>query len=82
MSMNTGFVAAQVSLRFVIESSDHSVSNHLPLSRHISGFFIAGLTGPHFYGRPFEGQASLGLRHFASRLATTAGRIEFTCVTD
>jgi len=36
--MNTGFIPAQVSLRLVIETSDHSVSNHLPLSRHVSGF--------------------------------------------
>jgi len=35
--MNTGFGIAQVSLRFVIESSDHSVSNHLPSSRRASG---------------------------------------------
>ena len=27
--MNTGFGGVQVSLRLVIESSDHSVSNHL-----------------------------------------------------
>ena len=60
--MNTGFIAAQVSLRFVIETSDHSVSNHLPSSRHISGFFNARLTGPHVCGRPCEGQASVGLR--------------------
>jgi hypothetical protein len=60
MSLNTGFVAAQVSLRFVIESSDHSVSNHLPLSRHISGFFNARLTGPRFRGRPSGAKRRLG----------------------
>ena len=41
--MNTSLGVAQVSLRFVIESSDHSVSNHLPLSRHVSGFSLPGL---------------------------------------
>ncbi len=62
-SLNTGFMAAQVSLRFVTESSDHSDSNHRPSSRHTSGLFNARLTGPRFCGRPFEGQASIGLRH-------------------
>jgi hypothetical protein len=38
--MNTGFGGVQVSLRFVIESSDHSVSNHLPPFRHRSGFGV------------------------------------------
>jgi len=41
--MNTGFGVIQVSLRFVIESSDHSVSNHLPPSRRVSGFSASGL---------------------------------------
>jgi hypothetical protein len=58
--MNTGFIAAQVSLRFVIESSNHSVSNHLPLSRHISGLFNAELTGPRFRGRPLGAKRQLG----------------------
>ena len=53
----------QVSLRFVIEPSDHSVSNHLPSSRRCSGVFYVGLTGPRCRGRPFGGHASLGLRH-------------------
>jgi hypothetical protein len=60
MSVNTGLIAAQVSLRFVIETSDHSVSSHLPSSRHISGFFIARLTGPRFRGRPFGAKRQLG----------------------
>jgi hypothetical protein len=60
MSMNTGLVTAQVSLRFVIESSDHSVSNHLPSSRHVSGVFIARLTGPYVYGRPLGASRQLG----------------------
>jgi hypothetical protein len=58
--MNTGLIAAQVSLRFVIETSDHSVSSHLPSSRHISGFFNARLTGPRFRGRPFGAMRQLG----------------------
>jgi len=62
--MNTGLVAAQVSLRFVIESSDHSVSNHLPSSRHVSGFFIAGHTGPHVCGRPFGAKRHWGFAIF------------------
>ena len=43
--MNTGFGVAQVSLRFVTESSDHSVSKHPPSSRHLSGFLVSGLPG-------------------------------------
>jgi hypothetical protein len=51
--MNTGFSVVQVSLRVVIESSDHSVSNHLPSSRHESGVCDVGLTGPHRCGHPW-----------------------------
>ncbi len=58
--MNTSLGVVQVSLRFVIESSDHSVSNHLPLSRHVSGVFYAGLTGPRCRGRPLEAMRQLG----------------------
>jgi len=50
--MNTDFNTAQVSLRFAIETSDHSVSSHLPSSRHVSGVFCVRLTGPHCCGRP------------------------------
>ena len=51
-SMNTGFGIVQVSLLHVIEPSDHSVSNHLPSSRHVSGVSCCRLTGPHCCGRP------------------------------
>jgi hypothetical protein len=53
--MNTGFGVIQVSLRLVIEPSDHSVSNHLPSPRRCSGIFYVGLTGPQSCGRPFKG---------------------------
>ena len=81
-SMNTCFGAAQISLRFVIESSDHSVSNHPPSSRHDSGVFYAGLTVPRCRDRPFPGSMRSWASPLPSRLATTVGRIEFTCVTD
>ncbi len=58
--MNTGFGVVQVSLRFVIESSDHSVSNHLPSPRHESGFCVVGRTGPHCCGRPLGAVRQLG----------------------
>jgi hypothetical protein len=58
--MNTGFGVIQVSLRFVIESSDHSVSNHLPSPRRSSGFCCVGLTGPYVCGRPFGAVRQLG----------------------
>ena len=58
--MNTGFGSAQVSLRPVIETSDHSVSNHPLSSRLVSGFFSAGLTGPHGSGRPLGAVRQLG----------------------
>jgi hypothetical protein len=50
--MNTDFSVVQVSLRFDTESSDHSVSNHLPSSRRESGVCDIGLTGPHRCGHP------------------------------
>ena len=62
-TMNTDLEPGRSPCVIVIESSDHSVSNHLPSSRHLSGFFNARLTGPHVCGRPFRDQASLGLRH-------------------
>src|SRR6516165_2804487 len=58
--MNTGFGVAQVSLRFVTESSDHSVSNHLPSPRHQSGVCVVGLTGPRRRGRPLGAVRHLG----------------------
>jgi hypothetical protein len=58
--MNTDLVTAQVSLRFVTEPSDHSVSNHLSSSRHVSGVCDVGLTGPHGCGRPFGAMRHLG----------------------
>ena len=53
--MNTGFGVIQVSLRFVNESSDHSVSSHLPSSRSLLWGFHVGLTVPRCRGRPFPG---------------------------
>ena len=58
--MNTGFGVIQVSLRLVIESSDHSVSNHLPSSRRVSGVFCVGLTGPRCRGHPSGAVRHLG----------------------
>ena len=58
--MNTGLVVAQVSLRFVAEPSDHSVSKHLPSSRRRSGVLYVGLTVPHGCGCPFEEPCVLG----------------------
>ena len=53
--MKTGFGVAQVSLRFVIEPSDHSVSRHLPSSRTSLWGFHVRLTVPRCRGRPFPG---------------------------
>ena len=58
--MNTGFGVIQVSLRFVIEPSDHSVSNHRLSSRRVSGVSYAGLTGPPCGGRPLGAVRHLG----------------------
>jgi hypothetical protein len=58
--MNTVLFAARVSLRFVIETSDHSVSNHLQPPRRHSGVSCVGLTGPHRCGRPFGAMRQLG----------------------
>ena len=58
--MNTVLKAARVSLRFVTEPSDHSVSNHLPSPRRISGISCVGLTGPRRRGRPFGSVRLLG----------------------
>ena len=80
--MNTGFGVIQVSLRFVIETSEHSVSNHLPSSRRVPGFFCVRLTGPRCRGHLFPDQCVTWASPVPSRLATTVGRIEFTCVTD
>jgi hypothetical protein len=53
--MNAGLGIVQVSLRFVIEPSDHSVSNHLPSPRSLFWGFHVGLTVPRCCGRPFPG---------------------------
>ena len=58
--MNTDFGVAQVSLRFVTETSDHSVSNHPSSSRLVSGVLLAGLTGPQDCGRPLGAVRHLG----------------------
>jgi hypothetical protein len=70
--MNTGFGVIQVSLRFVIESSNHSVSNHLPSSQRFSGFFYVRLTGPRCRGHPLEVMRQLGFA--ISQLARHDGR--------
>jgi len=69
--MNTGFGVAQVSLRFVTVSSDHSVSNHLPSSRRASGVLCVELTEPRCRGRPCQGPCVIWASPFSSWLATT-----------
>jgi hypothetical protein len=68
--MNTDLNTAQVSPRFVIESSDHSVSNHLTSSRQDSGVFSARLTGPRAVVALFQGPCVTWASPLASRLAT------------
>jgi hypothetical protein len=58
--MNTVLIAAQISLRYVTEPSDHSVSNHPRSPRDISGVSCAGLTGPHRCGRLYGAMRQLG----------------------
>jgi len=53
--MNTVLFAAQVSRRFVIEPSDHSVSSRRPLSRHVSGFSVPGLPDHRAVATPSQG---------------------------
>jgi hypothetical protein len=43
-----------------LESSDHSVSNHIPLSQPVSGVYWIGLTGPHDGGHPLGAVRHLG----------------------
>jgi len=58
--VNTRFGTAQVSLRLVIESSDHSVSNHPPSSRHRSGFCLSGVPDHPAVTAPFGAVRQLG----------------------
>lgn len=59
--MNTGFGGVQVSLLIVIKSSDHSVSNHPPSSRHTSGvFFLPSLPDHPAVDAPFRAKRHLG----------------------
>jgi hypothetical protein len=53
--VNTCFGEVQVSLRLVIEPSDHSVSNHLLSPRRLSGFRASGLPYHGFVVAPFRG---------------------------
>ena len=58
--MNTGLDDVQVSLCRVIESSDHSVSNHPPSPRHRSGFCMPGLPDHPAVAAPFRAVRQLG----------------------
>jgi len=58
--MNTGLYGVQVSLLLVIGPSDHSVSNHTPSFRQVSGVFSAGLTGPREVAAPLRAVRHLG----------------------
>ncbi len=58
--MNTCFGATQVSLRFVIETSVHSVSNHPPSSRLVSGVFLSRTYRTTGCGRPLGAVRHLG----------------------
>ena len=82
--MNT-FLPVQISLLNVVESSDHSVSNHLlpPLNPWF-GFSDSGIPrGTAFQPPPSRRTlASLGLRLFPVGSPRTTGRIKFTFVTD
>ena len=76
------YTGERLPLRFVIESSDHSVSNHLPSSRRFSGVRASGLPDHISVAALDQGQCVNWASPVPSRLATTVGRIEFTCVTD
>jgi hypothetical protein len=58
--MNTGLVGIQVSLRFVIEPSDHSDSNHPPSSRRRSGFCTPVLPDHLAMAAPSRAERQLG----------------------
>ena len=58
--MNTCFGTAQVSLLTVTESSDHSVSNHPPPSRLVSGVFLSRTYRTTSCGRPLGAVRQLG----------------------
>ena len=59
--MNTGFGVIQVSMRHVIEPSDHSVSNHLSPSQRVSGVFFLrwAYRIPAYRDRPLSGSKRL-----------------------
>jgi hypothetical protein len=81
--MNTVLIAAQVSLCYASEPSDHSVSNHLLSSRRRSGVSRVGLTVPRVsWLLPSESQCVIWASPLTGGLTTTVGRIEFTYVTD
>jgi hypothetical protein len=58
--MNTGFGGVQVSLRFGIESSDHSVSNHPSSSRQDSGFYMPSVPDHLAVAAPCRAARQLG----------------------
>ncbi len=76
------YTGERLPLRFVIESSDHSVSNHLPSSRRFSEFRAPGLPDHMSVAALDQGPCVNWASPVPSRLATTVGQIEFTCVTD
>jgi len=76
--MNTGFGLIQGSLFNVIGSSDHSVSNHLPSSRRVSGVFLRQAYRTTLAWLPrCRGPSVYWASPVSSRLATTVGRSEF-----
>ena len=81
-SMNTGFGVIQGSLLIFIGSSDHSVSNHLPSPRRVSGVLCRRAYRTTLSWLPrCRGPCVLWASPFPSRLATTVGRNEFIVVT-
>jgi hypothetical protein len=80
--MNSGFGVVQGSLLIFIGSSDHSVPNHLPSPRRISGVFVRRAYRTTLPWLPrFRGPCVNWASPFPSGLATTVGRIEFIVVT-
>jgi hypothetical protein len=80
--MNSVLRTAQVSLCHVTEPSEHSVSNHRLPSRRILWVACGGLTVPPSWLPPPEGRCVIWASPLTGGLATTVGRIKFTCVTD
>ena len=81
--MSTGLDSVQVSLLLVLEASDHSASNHKP-SRHPDTspwFSLSGFPDDEEVA-PLLKPCAVWVSPFPGRPATTARRIEFTCVTD